>query len=281
MTSITPLQRRTALSMLLLACAAVASAREGTHARAGANARPGDPKPLGRWIREAETVLRGKTSAAVMAMKIKKASYEREYDLLVYTDDRTESGKVLIRMLGPALWRGNATLKVSDRISFFDPRTKRVTVMGSSMLGDNWMGSHFTNDDLMRETDLVRHYAYELLGSHVTKDEVGAPVTQYHVKLTPLPHAPIAWGKVVYRLNVGVDRRALPVKLEYFRRGADLKPSRTLEYAELRVVNQRKVPTQLTMTPADAPGEFTRIEYRKLKFDTPFGPDDFSERAFR
>ncbi|CAG1018069.1 hypothetical protein BURC_02797 [Burkholderiaceae bacterium] len=240
-----------------------------------------DELPLGEWIHEAEHILRGKTSAAVMSMKIKKASYEREYDLLVLTDDRSDSGKVLMRMLGPALWRGNATLKVGDRISFFDPRTSRITVMGSSMLGDNWMGSHFTNDDLMRETDLARHYRYELLASQPATDESGAAVTQYRIQLTPLPQAPVAWGKVVYRLNVAADRRVYPLKLEYFRRADDAQPARTLDYGDLRMLGERKVPARMTMTLTDQPGEFTRIEYRKLKFDSPFSADDFSERALR
>ncbi|MDT8997734.1 outer membrane lipoprotein-sorting protein [Paucibacter sp. APW11] len=240
-----------------------------------------DHEQLGRWIHDAENVLRGKTSAAVVSMKIKKASYERDYELMVYTDDRASSSKVLMRMLGPALWRGNATLKVAERISFFDPRTSRITVMGSTMLGENWMGSHFTNDDLMRETDLARHYQYRLLNTSSSKDESGDPVTQQLIELTPLPQAPVAWAKVLYRLNIGADQRALPLSVEYFRRQDDAKPARTLEYAGLKLIEQRKLPTRLTMSPSDAPGEFTRIEYRKLKFDVSFAADDFSERAFR
>lgn len=263
--------RRQVLSCLLAVSGLVAC----TVAQAADNAS------LQRWIHDAEHILRGKTSAAVMNMKIKKSSYEREYDLLVQTDDRTESGKVLMRMLGPALWRGNATLKVGDRISFFDPRTSRITAMGSSMLGDNWMGSHFTNDDLMRETDLARHYAYELLGSQAGVDETGAAVIQYQIQLSPLPQAPVAWGKVIYRLNVGADKQAYPLRLEYFRRAADAQPVRVLEYSQLRVLGERKVPARLTMVLAQLPGEFTQIEYRKLKFDVQFGADDFSERVLR
>jgi hypothetical protein len=247
----------------------------------GMPAQAADAANLQRWIHDAEHILRGKTSAAVMNMKIKKSSYEREYDLLVQTDDRTEAGKVLMRMLGPALWRGNATLKVGDRISFFDPRTNRITAMGSSMLGDNWMGSHFTNDDLMRETDLARHYAYELLGNQAATDETGAAVTQYRIQLSPLPQAPVAWGKVIYKLNVGADKQAYPLRLEYFRRSGDAQPVRVLEYSQLRVLGERKVPARLTMVLPELPGEFTQIEYRKLKFDVQFAADDFSERVLR
>ena len=242
---------------------------------------PPDSTQLGRWIHEAEHVLRGKTSAAVMTMKVKKTSFEREYDLIVMTDDRSDTAKVLMRMLGPALWRGNATLKVGDRISFFDPRTSRVTVMGSSMLADNWMGSHFTNDDLLRETDLARHYRYEAVSSQRTTDEGQQPVTEHLIRLTPLPEAPVAWGKVHYLLQVGSDGRALPVKLEYHRRAQDPQAERTLVYSNLQTLGERRVPARMTMTIANMPDEFTRIDYRKLKFDVQFGADEFSERAFR
>lgn len=242
---------------------------------------PPDSKQLGQWIHEAEHVLRGKTSAAVMSMKVKKTSFEREYDLMVKTDDRSDTAKALIRMLGPALWRGNATLKVGDRISFFDPRTNRITVMGSSMLADNWMGSHFTNDDLLRETDLARHYRYESVSSRAADDKEQAGATEHLIRLTPLPDAPVAWGKVHYLLQVGRDGRVLPVRLDYFRRADDPQPARTLTYDNVTVLGDRRVPARMTMTVADKPGEFTRIDYRKLKFDVQFGADDFSERAFR
>lgn len=252
----------------------------GLQPLAHADATP-DSAQLGRWIHEAEHVLRGKTSAAVMTMKVKKTSFEREYDLIVMTDDRSDTAKVLMRMLGPALWRGNATLKVGDRISFFDPRTSRITVMGSSMLADNWMGSHFTNDDLLRETDLARHYRYEPVSSQPVTDEGQQAVTEHLIRLTPLPDAPVAWGKVHYLLHVGRDGRALPVKLDYYRRADDPQAARTLSYSDLRTLGERRVPARMTMTVADKPGEFTRIDYRKLKFDAQFGADDFSERAFR
>lgn len=240
-----------------------------------------DAAQLARWIHDAEHVLRGQTSVAVMAMKVRKSGFEREYDLLVMSDDRSETAKVLIRMLGPALWRGNATLKVGDRVSFFDPRTSRITVMGSSMLADNWMGSHFTNDDLLRETDLSRHYRCEPIDSRSTTDEDQQSVVEHLIRLTPLPDAPVAWGKVHYRLHVGRDARALPVQLDYHRRADDAQPARTLRYSALLDLGGRRLPSRMAMTLADKPGEFTQIHYRRLKFDTAFGADDFSERAFR
>ncbi|MDF3834835.1 outer membrane lipoprotein-sorting protein [Cupriavidus basilensis] len=262
---------------LLGACAACAVLASGP-ARAATTV---DNGTLAEWIYGAEHILRGKTSAAVMGMKIKKTSFEREYDLLVMTDDRAPAAKVLLRMLGPALWRDNATLKVGEKISFYDPRTNRITVMGNSMLGDNWMGSHFTNDDLMRETDLARHYSYVLVGSAPGKDAGGQAVEDYTIALTPLPTAPVSWGKVIYRLYVGADRQAYPVRVEYFRRANDDKPVRALVYEDVRVMDGKAVPTRLTMNVLDQPGEYTRIEYKRIRFGLDLKSDEFTERAFR
>ncbi|QPF73611.1 outer membrane lipoprotein-sorting protein [Roseateles sp. DAIF2] len=247
---------------------------------AQANAPVGDAQ-LSRWIQAAERVLRGRSSAAVMKMQIQRSDYQREYDLLVLSDDRDEQSKVLIRMLGPALWRGNATLKVGERISIYDPRTRRVTVMGSSMLADQWMGSHFTNDDLMRETDLARHYSYELQQRVAERDELDRPVERLSLQLRPKPNAPVAWGRVQYQLHLRDGDAVLPLQVDYFRRAGDAQAQRSLRYSRLAPIDGRPLPLRLTMQALDKPGEYTQIDYARLKFDNDFGADDFSERALR
>lgn len=236
---------------------------------------------LARHIDEAERALRGLTSVAALKMHIERSDFQREYDLVVLTDDRQEPGKVLIRLLGPALWRGNSTLKVGDRISFYDPRSRRITVMGSSMLSDQWMGSHFTNDDLMRETDLVRHYTYQLLGREPARDELDRDVQRLTIHLRPKPAAPVSWGRVVYQLQFREGEAALPLQVDYFRRHEDREAVRTLTYSRLGEMADRVLPQRLVMTAHDRQGEFTRIDYRKLSFDTDFGRDAFTEQALR
>jgi len=268
-----------ARGLRVLACAIAPLA--APHAQAAGESS--DTQQTAQRIREAETALRGKTSMGVMKMTIKRSDYERTYDLLVMSDDRSDEGKVLIRMLGPALWRGNATLKVGDRISFYDPRTRRTTVMGNSMLGDNWMGSHFTNDDLMRETDLSRHYSYEVQAQEKTKDALGQPVQRWRIQLLPKAGAPVAWGRVLYQLDVGEQphSRALPVQVDYFRRPDDTAPVRSLRYSQLTQTEAGRLPMRMTMLALDKPGEYTQIDYSRLRFDKDFSADEFSDRAFR
>ncbi len=231
--------------------------------------------PLGQWVHEAEYVLRDQTSASVLSMRIKKEDYERDYDLLVLTDDRSEDNKVLIEMLGPALWRGNVTLKVDERITFYEPRNKRTTVMNSSMLTDNWMGSHFTNDDLMRETDLAKHYDYSLLKNWEQEGN-----QHYLIRLTPKPSAPVAWGKVEYHLYLTPEGKVLPEQLNYFKKLDDTVQVRRLQYSDVTELGGKFVPATLKMTVSESPTEFTEMTYKKIKFNMDLPPNKFSERSF-
>ena len=86
---------------------------------------------------------------------------------------------------------------------------------------------------------------------------------------------------MIYVLNLGADKQSFPLRLEYFRRADDAKPVRILEYSGLTVLGGKKLPTRLTMILPEQAGEFTRIEYRKLKFDAHFSGDEFSERGLR
>ncbi|KAF7764298.1 hypothetical protein PCIT_b0259 [Pseudoalteromonas citrea] len=230
--------------------------------------------PLGKWIDSAERILRAQTSASVLTMNINKAEYQRDFTLLVLTDDRDDAQKVMVRMLGPALWRGNMTLKVDERISFFEPRNKRTTVMSSSMLASSWMGSHFSNDDLMRETDLAQHYAYR------AQKTWNKQTRNYHlVELTPLPSAPVVWGKVLYTLYIE-EGRVYPEQVTYFRRKDDPQPERTLTYSDIKDMDGMKVPTMMEMRVTDKPDEYTRMHYQKIKFNTDLAASKFSEQAF-
>jgi hypothetical protein len=106
------------------------------------------PKPVGAnsledMVYKADMVLRGKSSVGVFSMDIKTAAYQRNFRVVVWDDNR-EKKRTLVKILGPALWRGSGTLKVGSLVKFFDPRSNHVTVVSHSMLGDNWMGSHFT-----------------------------------------------------------------------------------------------------------------------------------------
>jgi hypothetical protein len=229
---------------------------------------------LRQLIDRAENALRSDTAASVFEMEIKTGSYERSYKIVTW-DDRRGEDKFLVKILGPALWRGFGTLKVGKQLKLFNPKTNHVTVVSASMLGDAWMGSHFTNDDLVHETQLHRDYDLGL----DAKTTQGA-MTIYRVNMRPRPTAPVAWARIVYTVAVEGER-ILPRQAEYYRRDRDAQPSRTMTFDELGRLGGREVPTRMTVTVTDKPGEYTRITYKTLEFDLAIPPTKFTEQALR
>jgi hypothetical protein len=254
-----------------LAAAAVAVALPGRASAA--------PTPLDELVRKADTVLRGQSSAGVLTMDVKTQSYSRSFKIVMWDDSRGED-RTLIKILGPALWRGYGTLKVGSQLKLYNPKTDHVTVVSGSMLGDDWMGSHFSNDDLVKETRLARDYRVRLVKSWPGTDPTGAAATFHLLELTPKPTAPVAWGRILYQLWERGDT-VLPTKAEYFRKAAAKTPDRTLLFTDVKPLGGRLVPARMVMTLARKPGEHTAISYSELRFDIAIPASKFTEQALR
>lgn len=236
--------------------------------------------PLKELVRKADLVLRGKSSAGVFSMEIKTSSFRRSFKIVMW-DSSIGKERTLIKILGPALWRGHGTLKQGSQLKIFNPRSNHVTVVSHSMLGDSWMGSHFTNDDLVKETRLARHYHSKLLRSKKGVVD-GRPVTHHEILLKPKPTAPVAWGKMIYSVweRDGGDL-VMPVKAEYFRKASQKRPDRTMTFSHFKRMGGRLVPARMEMTVAKKPGEYTRITYKSVKFDIRIPDSKFTEQALR
>jgi outer membrane lipoprotein-sorting protein len=229
-------------------------------------------------VRRSDHVLRGRTTAAVLHMDIHTGSYDRHYSLVYWEDDPANAA--LVKILGPALWRGHGTLKVGNRLTVYDPSTDRMTVLSSSMLGDSWMGSHFNNDDFVKDTDLARDYTARETGSHAGTSPDGHAATFHDIELRPTPHAPVAWDHIEASLYVE-GSAVVPVRMAYFQHAADKAAYRTLTFSDVKTIGGRFAPTVLTMTVASKPGEWTRLTYDDVRFDVAIPTSKFTEQALR
>jgi hypothetical protein len=230
-------------------------------------------------VDRADRAYRGKTSAAVFEMEIKTRSYRRSYKIVAWDDSSGSKDKTLIKILGPALWRGNGTLKVGDRLKLYDPKTNHVTMVSASMLGDSWMGSHFSNDDLVKETRLSRDYELELDKKWVADSPLGK-ATHWRVEMTPKPSAPVAWGRIVYEVIEKGDA-IIPARAEYYRKVGQKRPSRVATFSHVTKLGGRMLPAEMKMTVAKKPGEYTVIRYKKLAFGVDIPSRKFTEQALR
>ena len=138
------------------------------------------------------------------------------------------------------------------------------------MMG-SWMGSHFTNDDLVKESRMVLDYD---IAVSFDGQKDGARVWEF--TLTPKPEAAVVWGKVIMQVR---QDDLTPAWARYYDDAGHL--ARTMTFSDYRVMDGRKVPARLTVVPANKPGESTVLIYHDLKFNIGLTPDFFSLRALR
>lgn len=242
-------------------------------------ARPARAGEIEDLVERADKVFLSKTAAAVLDMEVKTSSFTRSYKIVSW-DDRRGTERVLVKILGPAMWRGHGTLKIGNQLKLYNPKTNHIAVVSHSMLGDSWMGSHFSNDDLVRETELATDYTLALDKTWQETSPLGTRATFHRVRMTPKPTAPVAWGRIDYEL-FDDGTHVLPIKAEYYRKARDTRPERTMTFSDLGELGGRTVPRTMTVTVSDKPGEHTRITYKELKYDVKIPDSKFTEQALR
>jgi hypothetical protein len=177
----------------------------------------------------------------------------------------------LIKITAPPKEAGTATLKAGNEIWNYLPKIDRTIRVPTSMMMASWMGSHFTNDDLVKESRLVRDYDI-VLGFAGARD--GVEIWEF--VLTPRPAAAVVWGRIVLEVRQG---DLMPTWAKYY--GDDGVLKRTVTFSEYRIMGGRLVPSRVAVTPADKPDESTVITYKRLAFDVRLPEDTFSLGALK
>lgn len=214
-----------------------------------------------------DDITRGSSSDATVEMHVKTASYERTMKMRIQSSGKD---KTLIRILEPAKDAGIATLKVDNNIWNYLPKVDRTMKVPSGMMSGNWMGSHFTNDDLVKDSRLSEDFTATMT-SKPSQNSEGV----YIITLVPKPDAAVVWGSIV--VKVRPDK--LPVSIVYNdEQGA---PARTMTFADYKSLDGHMVPTSMKMVPADKPTEFTAFTYDSIDFDAAIADSTFTLQALK
>jgi hypothetical protein len=215
-----------------------------------------------------DDLFRGRSARGRATMTVTTQHWSRTLALEFWSEGKEKS---LIRILAPQKEKDTATLKVGNDIWNYLPKVKRVIKLPSTAMSASWMGSHFTNDDLVKESRMADDYT-----SSVTFEGSRNGDRIVEITCLPKPEAAVVWGKVV--VVVRADD-LLPVEVPFF--DEDLRLARTVRYGDIRTLGGRVVPTTLTVVPADKPAESTMVRYEEIAFDVPLEPDTFSLRTLQ
>lgn len=219
-------------------------------------------------IDRVDRILRGESSYGTATMQVETEHWERMLEMEVWSLGAEYS---LVRITAPKKEEGTATLKADDQIWNYLPRVDRTIKIPPSLLMGSWMGSHFTNDDLVRESRLVEDYDIE-----IAFDGERDGLSVWEFQLTPKPEAPVVWGRIVYQVR---KDDYMPTWARYYDEDGGLV--RTLNFSDFRMMGGRLIPARMEMLPLDKPGERTVVQYADLEFDIDIDESFFSLRTLR
>ena len=227
-----------------------------------------DPLTAKEIIKKVEELMRGESAHSVMEMTIVNPKWER-----TLTMENWEVGrkKTLVRILSPKKEEGVGSLKIDYQMWNYLPRVERVIKIPPSMMMSSWMGSDFTNDDLVKESSVVEDYTHELAGTVEVSGEKA-----YRVEAVPKPDAPVVWGKLVFYVR---ESDYVPLRQEYFSESGELV--RYLDFRDIRVIGRRTLPTLWEMVPVGKKGKKTAVKLIDIEFDLPLPDELFTLRNLK
>ncbi len=208
---------------------------------------------LKKIITEIDKLYRSSTSYATIEMKVVTPNWQRKFELDVWSKGMN---KTFIRIKTPKKDRGISTLRVKTEMWNFFPKINKVLKVPPSMMMGSWMGSDFTNDDLVKESTLVDDYDSKLINKDSRKDKY------FNIILTPKKDTPTIWDKIELLVR---RNDFLPVSQKYFDEKGRLL--RILEFSDIKNFSGRILPSVLTMTRKNKKGYMTTIRYLNISFD--------------
>jgi outer membrane lipoprotein-sorting protein len=219
-------------------------------------------------VAKANELIRATSSFTEMTMSIIKPTWSREVTMKIWS---LEPEYALILITEPAKDKGMVTLKRKKEVWNWVPAVNRVIKIPPSMMMQSWMGSDFTNDDLVRQSSIVEDYTHEIAG----EEEVDGYLC-YKVALTPKPEAGVVWGEIFTWIS---KEGYLQLKADYY--DEDMILIKSMIGSDVKKMGGRLIPAHWEMIPHDEPGQKTVMEYKNIKFNIDIDAAYFSQQNMR
>ncbi|WP_297086215.1 outer membrane lipoprotein-sorting protein [uncultured Draconibacterium sp.] len=219
-------------------------------------------------IKEADEKFRGESSRGEITMIIERPGWSRTVSMKNWTLGNDYS---LIYITAPAKEKGQVFLKRNKEMWNWVPNIERMIKIPPSMMMQSWMGSDFTNDDLVKESQMAKDYSNKLLG----EEEIDG-YQCYKIELIPHDDAPVVWGKVI----MWISKKELHwLKAEFYDEDGYLVNTEIL--TEVKMMDDREMPTRLEMIPADEEGHKTIMIFDKIEFNVDLKESFFSQQNMK
>jgi len=221
-----------------------------------------DPKTI---LDAVDKLYRSDSSYSDVEMTVTTPNWTRTMELQLWTKGMD---KTLVRITSPKKDAGTATLRDKTEMWNYFPNIDKVMKVPPSMMMASWMGSDFTNDDLVRESSLRDDYTARHLPS--TAPDV------YVIELVRQERVVSLWGKIVLTIR---RKDLIPTREDFYDEKGGL--ARTMEFRDIRTMGGRTMPTVMDVMPARKVGHKTTVRYRDAAFDRKVDDAVFTLRNLR
>jgi len=215
-------------------------------------------------VSKSDSLMRGAKSYGRMKMIIERPKWTRTIVMDVWTKG---TANAFIRTLSPAKEKGVTFLKIGREAWNYLPSVERTIKIPPSMMLQSWMGSDFTNDDLVKADSLIVDYTHKIIGEFE-----GGGQKQWKLELIPKENAAVVWGKVV--MNIRKDNYVM-TKTEYY--NEDMVMVKFIETGSIQKIEGKDIPMKLSMTNLRKTGHKTSMIYEKLTFKPNISADTFTQ----
>ena len=216
-------------------------------------------------VQKADERMRGKSNYAELTMDIIRPEWKRTMSMKSWSKG---TDYALVYVEAPARDKGTVSLKIGNEMWNWLPTIERSIKVSPSMMMQSWMGSDFTNDDLIRQSSVVNDYEHTLLG-----EEKLEGIDCYKIQLTAKPDASVVWGKIITWISKDNFNQ---LKAEYYDEDGTL--INVMTGYDLKTLDGRLLPTRWEMVPADEPGNKTVMTYNNMQFDIELDDSFFSKQ---
>lgn len=215
-------------------------------------------------IKHIDQLYRSETSHADMEMHIVTPHWERTLAMTIWSRGMD---KTFIRITAPKKEQGVATLRIGNEMWNYLPKTNKVMKIPPSMMMGSWMGSDFTNDDLVRESSMLNDYTYQF----VTPED--ASPDHLYLQLIPKEDSPIVWGKIVAAVR---SDDYIPVWQHFYDEKGKLM--RVMNFKDLKTFGDKIAPSVIEIIPENKEGHKTVVRWLNATFDSDIDDKIFTRR---
>lgn len=215
-------------------------------------------------VEKIDKLYRSESSRGTMEMTIVSENWTRTLKMDVWSEGMD---KTFIHVTYPKKDAGISTLRIKNEMWNFFPKINKVMKVPPSMMMSSWMGSDFTNDDIVKESSMIKDYHHRLISPE------GSEPGYYYVELVPKKDIATVWARIVIKAR---KEDYIPVYEEYFDEKGN--KMRIMELGDIQTFSGKRIPAVMELVPLNKEGNKTVVRYMDIEFDIPIDKDIFTLR---